>query len=204
MSGRPRPAGRQGVGRCADAETNVVVVAKQLPVESQLVLVVEFDAENHRLNRHLDRADVDFVDDLVAKKVIGGQHHDGSQKDGILKYEKGRPVAVYEPNKVDYVAFASGLAEKADAELGSLPEGYRPWKALLADRGKKSVLESHFAALRESATEGARLAMDYLRASKAIGERLVSDGVANNPDDVNGVLTNGFYHLYGPINDYTG
>ena len=42
------------------------------------------------------------------------------------------------------------------------------------------------------------------QASKVIGESLVSDGVANNPDDVNGVLTNGFFHLYGPINDYAG
>lgn len=147
----------------------------------------------------------DFIDALVERKVLGGQHHDGSQKDGILQYKKGRPVAVYELEKGEYVPFDTpGLAGKADKELGPLPDAYRPWKALLADRGKQSVLESHFAALRESGTEGARLAMEYLRASKAIGEKLVSDGVANNPEDVNGVLTNGFYHLYGPINDYTG
>jgi 3-hydroxyacyl-CoA dehydrogenase len=145
----------------------------------------------------------DLIDALVDKKVLGGQNHDGSQKDGILKYEKGRPVAVYELDKGKYVPF-SELAEKADKELGALPDGYRPWKALLMDRGKKDVLQAHFAALRESKNEGAKLAMSYLRASKAIGDELVSDGVANNPDDVNGVLTNGFYHLYGPINDYTG
>lgn len=147
----------------------------------------------------------DFIDALVEKKVLGGQHHDGSQKDGILQYKKGRPVAVYELDKGEYVPFDSpGLAEAADKELGPLPDGYRPWKALLADKGKKDVLDSHFAALKKSGTEGSRLAMDYLKASKAIGEKLLSDGVANGPDDVNGVLTNGFYHLYGPINDYTG
>jgi 3-hydroxyacyl-CoA dehydrogenase len=147
----------------------------------------------------------DLIDDLVKKKVLGGQHHDGSQKDGILKYAKGRPVAVFEPSKGEYVDFAStGLAEKADEELGPLPDGYRPWKALLADRGKDKALESHFAALRASETEGARLAMAYLAASKGIGEQLVADHVANGPEDVNGVLTNGFYHLYGPINDYAG
>jgi 3-hydroxyacyl-CoA dehydrogenase len=145
----------------------------------------------------------DFIDELVQKKVLGGQNHDGSQKDGILKYEKGRPVAVYELSKGEYVSFKD-LAEKADEELGALPDGYRPWKALLMDRGKNKVLDAHFAALRESGTEGAKLAMDYLEASKSIGEKLVADGVANNADDVNGVLTNGFYHLYGPINDYTG
>jgi len=145
----------------------------------------------------------DLIDALVNKKVLGGQNHDGSQKDGILKYEKGRPVAVYELDKGDYVPFAD-LAKTADAELGPLPDGYRPWKALLADRGKNKVLEGHFATLKSSETEGARLAMDYMKASKAIGEALVSDGVANNPDDVNGVMTNGFFHLYGPINEYAG
>jgi 3-hydroxyacyl-CoA dehydrogenase len=146
----------------------------------------------------------DFVDDLVAKKILGGQRHDGSQKDGILKYDKGRPVAVYEPNRGDYVPFDSPKIQEADAELGGLPQGFRPWKALLRDPGKEQQLRSHFSALRSSSTEGAKLAMDYLKASKAIGEKLVADGVANNPDDVNGVLTNGFFHLYGPINDYTG
>jgi 3-hydroxyacyl-CoA dehydrogenase len=159
------------------------------------------------MNTYLSGQDLqsDLIDDLVRKGVLGGQHHDGSQKDGILKYAKGRPVAVYEPARGEYVDFASsGLAERADKDLGPLPDGYRPWKALLMDRAKDKVLASHFAALRSSETEGARLAMTYLKASKAIGDRLVADGVASGPEDVNGVLTNGFYHLYGPINEYVG
>jgi 3-hydroxyacyl-CoA dehydrogenase len=145
----------------------------------------------------------ELIDELVQRKVVGGQHHDGSQKDGVLRYTKGKPVAVYDLGTGDYVPFES-IAAAADKELGPLPEGYRPWKALLADRGKDKVLKHHFAALRSSKDEGAVLAMAYLRASKTIGEKLVADGVALNADDVNGVLTNGFYHLYGPINDYTG
>jgi 3-hydroxyacyl-CoA dehydrogenase len=145
----------------------------------------------------------ELIDELVQRKVLGGQHHDGSQKDGILRYQKGRPVAVYDLVKGDYVPFEA-FSSRADEELGPLPDGYRPWKALLADRGKDKVLEQHFAALRGSKNQGAELAMAYLKASKAIGERLVSDGVALGADDVNGVLTNGFYHLYGPINTYTG
>jgi len=157
------------------------------------------------MNTYLPGQDLhsDFVDALVDKKILGGQNHDGSQKDGILKYRKGRPVAVYELDNGEYVAFDS-LADGADKQLGDLPDGFRPWKALLMDKGKKQVLERHFAALRESGNEGAKLAVDYLKASKAIGEKLVSDGVAGSPDDVNGVLTNGFFHLYGPINEYAG
>jgi len=144
----------------------------------------------------------DLIDALVDKKVLGGQHHDGSQKDGILRYERGKPVAVYELDKGEYVPFASGLAEAADKELGPLPDGYRPWKTLLMDRGKKEILDRHFAAVKAAETQGAKLALDYLEASKRIGDALVADGVALNADDVNGVLTNGFFHLYGPINDY--
>lgn len=144
-----------------------------------------------------------FIDSLVESKVLGGQHPDGSQKDGILKYEKGKPAAVYEPGRREYAPFAA-FAGKADEELGALPKDFRPWKALLADPGRPAALESHFAALRGSTAEGARLALGYLKAAKAIGEKLVSSGVAHNPEDVNGVMTNGFFHLYGPINDYTG
>jgi 3-hydroxyacyl-CoA dehydrogenase len=146
----------------------------------------------------------DFINALVEKKVLGGQNHDGSQKDGILQYKKGRPVAVYELNTGAYVPFED-LASKADGELGPLPQGYRPWKALLMDHaGKGEALDQHFAALRASSDEGAKLALTYLEASKSIGEQLVADEVALSADDVNGVLTNGFYHLYGPINDYAG
>ncbi len=66
------------------------------------------------------------------------------------------------------------------------------------------LIEKHFITLRSSDNEGSRLAMEYLKESKRIGEQLVSDNVALSPDDVNGVLTNGFFHLYGPINEYTG
>jgi 3-hydroxyacyl-CoA dehydrogenase len=142
----------------------------------------------------------DLIDALVSKKVLGGQNHDGSQKDGMLKYEKGRPVAVYELDKGAYVPFDK-LSKSSD-ELGALPDGYRPWKALLMAADKQDALKNHFASLKASQDEGAKLAVDYLKASKAIGEQLVADGVANSPEDVNGVLTNGFFHLYGPINDY--
>lgn len=147
----------------------------------------------------------DFIDALASKKVLGGQNHDGSQKDGILKYERGRPAAVYDPAAGDYVAVdPEGWTGAADGELGGLPEGFRPWKALLSDPKKGDALEAHFAALRSMKSEGAELAVAYLKASKKIGEGLVKEGVANDPKDVNAVLMSGFFHLYGPINEYAG
>jgi len=147
----------------------------------------------------------DFIDALMKKDVRGGQNPDGSQKDGILRYEKGRPAAVYSLGKGDYVPFdKEGWTGACDKELGPLPDGFRPWKALLMAKDKAYALASHFEALKPAETEGASLAVEYLRKSKEIGEALVADGVARSADDVNGVLTNGFFHLYGPINDYVG
>ncbi len=145
----------------------------------------------------------DFIDALFEKGILGGQRHDGSQKDGILGYTKGRPSAVYDLGKGEYVPFdPEGWCKTCDEELGPLPDGYRPWKALVRAKDRNAHLERHFAAVVKGETEGARLATDYLKASKAIAEKLVADGVAAGPDVVNGVLMNGFFHLYGPINDY--
>ena len=41
-----------------------------------------------------------------------------------------------------------------------------------------------------------------LQASLATGKMLVDNGVAASAKDVNDVLTLGFFHLYGPVNDY--
>lgn len=147
----------------------------------------------------------EFIDALAEKKVLGGQNHDGSQKDGILKYERGRAAAIYDLSKGGYVPFdKDGWSGAADKELGALPDGFRPWKALLMDRKKGDALAAHFETVRSTRSEGALLAVEYLKASKAIGEELVADGVANSPEDVNAVLTSGFFHLYGPINEYSG
>ena len=69
------------------------------------------------------------------------------------------------------------------------------------DPQKDQKLSSIFNKLKSMETLGADLAKTYLKRSKAIGEGLVRDGVARSVDDVNGVLINGFYHLYGPVND---
>jgi hypothetical protein len=67
---------------------------------------------------------------------------------------------------------------------------------------KGNALANHFNSLKKMDTLGAEFAVNFLKKTKEIGEKLVSDGVANSSDDVNAVLTNGFYWLYGPINNY--
>jgi 3-hydroxyacyl-CoA dehydrogenase len=156
------------------------------------------------MNRFIEGEELhsDLIDTLMEKGVRGGQHADGSQKDGFFRYAKGRIAAVYDLQKGDYVALDPAWTEPLDRALGALPEKHFPWKVLSRDRGKGEKLTAYFASLAGTDTPGAKMAVAYLKRSKEIGEYLVESGVAAQPADVNGVLLNGFYHLYGPINDY--
>ncbi len=143
-----------------------------------------------------------LIDRMVRDKVLGGQYADGSQKDGFLKYERNRPVGIYDIRNKEYFILTDDWKKKIDAKLGPLPEGYAPWRALLADAKKDEKLKRHFGALKGMDTVGAGLAIDFLKKTREIGQSLVKGQVANSEDDVNAVLTNGFFWLYGPINDY--
>lgn len=143
----------------------------------------------------------DLLDKMMEQGVKGGQFSSGAQKDGFLKYEKGKPVAVWDVDKKEYVAIDTFKA-KADAMLGTLPETAVPWKATLKMKNKEEVFSKFYAELKTLDTLGANIALRYGKRSKAIGEKLVSDKVANNADDVNTVMLTGFYHAYGPINNY--
>ena len=142
-----------------------------------------------------------LLDELVLSGVKGGQFSDGSQKDGFLKYEKGKPVSVIDPLTGNYVDIAT-FRDAADQWLGSIPSEIIPWKALVKVVEKATILKPAFKALQVSTTKGAALAVAYARNSGANARKLVSDGVAQNENDVNTVLLTGFFHAYGPINDY--
>jgi len=143
----------------------------------------------------------DVLDQYNALGVKGGQMSSGAQKDGFLKYEKGQAVAAYDPSTKSYVNFAD-FAEKCDAALGSLPEGFMPWKAIIRKKNKEELFTSFFTNMKAMDTLGAQLGMTYGARSNAIGNKLVADGVANNSNDVNTVMLTGFFHAFGPINNY--
>ena len=143
----------------------------------------------------------ELLDRMAEAGISGGQRADGSQKDGVLKYDKGRPVGVYNLARKSYALFSDGdWAAAADEKLGELPAGHAPWRALLMDPKKDQKLADYLTSLASAGSRGAGLARSYLVRSKEIAEKLVADGVADSAEDVNGVLMNGFYHLYGPIN----
>jgi 3-hydroxyacyl-CoA dehydrogenase len=142
-----------------------------------------------------------LIDRLLAAGVKGGQHHDGSQKDGFLRYEQGRPSGVYDPGTGGYVPFARFQAA-CDARIGALPDPAVSWKGAVRDKSKDETLARFFGALGRMETLGSDLARRHGARSRQIGLQLVADGVAEAAEDVNQVLLTGFFHAYGPINDY--
>ena len=156
------------------------------------------------MNPHLPEEDLhsDLLDKLFDMGVKGGQNSDGSQKDGFLKYERSKPVAVFNPETKEYVGIDQ-LKDKVESFLGGLPSTWNPWKTVNFSKGQKdAMLETYFSELLNLKTKGAELARKYNARSNEIGNFLVSSGVANNADDVNTVMLTGFYHAYGPINQY--
>lgn len=164
-----------------------------------------FQSISETVDHYIEDEDLknDFLKKMYDKKVLGGQRSDGFQKDGFLKYDKNRPVGVYDIDKGEYKLFdPKGWTGDIDKKLGEYPSGFSTWKNLLMDPKNGDKLSVFFKNLKTSNTLGAKLALAYLKNSKEIGEKLVKTGVAKTSEDVNNVLLNGFYHLYGPINDY--
>ncbi|MBM3435199.1 MAG: 3-hydroxyacyl-CoA dehydrogenase family protein [Bacteroidetes bacterium] len=156
------------------------------------------------MNPYLKDEDLhsDLLDKMMNMGVKGGQRSDGSQKDGFLKYERNKPVGVYNPVTNSYVDIAE-FQVKCDEKLGGLPDSWKPWKIVNFSKDKKeSMLISYFNELKAGKTLGAELAKKYHIRSKEIGNKLVSDKVANNKEDVNTVMLTGFFHAYGPVNEY--
>lgn len=154
------------------------------------------------MNPYLEKEDLHspLLDELLAKGVKGGQHSDGSQKDGFFVYERGRPVSAYDPVSGAYKPFEP-LDKKAAEYLGPLPVPYQ-WKQVNFAPEKQTMLEEFFTGFHGMNTPGSRLAMAYGLRSREIGQQLVASGVAQSEDDVNRVLETGFYHAYGPINPF--
>lgn len=142
-----------------------------------------------------------LIDRLLGQGVRGGQNHDGSQKDGFLKYDGGKIAGVWDPEAKRYLPL-SELQAECDKRLGPLPEPALPWKAAVKHPSKDKALAEFFGKLDGMSTLGADLAKRYGSRSKEIGLGLVSDGVAASAEDVNKVLLTGFFHAYGPVNEY--
>ncbi|MFC2121475.1 3-hydroxyacyl-CoA dehydrogenase family protein [Bacteroidota bacterium] len=142
-----------------------------------------------------------ILDKYKESGILGGQNPDGSQKDGFLQYKKGRPTGIYDPDSKQYKNIED-FSKKIDTQLGDIPDSWKPWKAIIANPDKSYILDKYFSELKTISSQGGELARNYLLKSKEIGLKLVADKIAKTEDDVNTVMLTGFYHSYGPINNY--
>jgi hypothetical protein len=141
-----------------------------------------------------------LLDRLFDEGVKGGQNSDGTQKNGFMKYEKGRPVAVIDPETREYVGLDK--FSHIDEKLGASPDTSMVWKKVVRMKNKDEALQKFYSDMKTMDTLGAKLAVAYGQRSNEIGKGLVADNVAHNDEDVNTVLLTGFFHAYGPINNY--
>ncbi len=138
-----------------------------------------------------------MIDKMVDAEILGGQYPDGSQKDGFFQYEGAERKAIYSLIERKYVPL-TGWAAGCDKELGPFPKGHASWKHMQRDPKSEEALKHYFAHLNQETTLGAELAQAFLLKSREIAHLLVKQGVAQRIEDVDTVLKNGFFHLYGP------
>lgn len=135
-----------------------------------------------------------WLDAMVVAKAVGGQNPDGSQKNGCFQYEKQTIKAVYSLDEKQYKPIDTALIEK---KVGKIPIELPSWKSLQADRDKEAKLSQYFNRLMQTDSLGADLARAFLENSQHAGNGLVQAGIARKQEDVDMVLQNGFFHLYG-------
>lgn len=191
-----------------DAITAVDIITRDLLVRPmgifQLIDYVGIDVCQFIMDvmsYHLDKEMVSpLLNDWLLKGVKGGQNADGSQKDGIFKYVNGRAVSIFDTTLGTYIDIIP-IHEKVYEYLDVHAKGYT-WKQLSRSKYTDQHLEEFFTQLLAESSPGALLTQEYMEAMKQIALQLVEDGVAHSTDDVNTVMQYGFYHLYGPVNDY--
>ncbi len=142
-----------------------------------------------------------LLDKMLLQGVKGGQKSSGAQKDGFLKYKGGRFTAIWDIHKQEYVELDT-FKDECDEIMGDMPDSAVAWKSMLRNKKKDELLTAFFNDLKASSELGAKIAVKYGQKSKAIGEKLVADKVANEIDHVNTVMLTGFFHAYGPVNNY--
>jgi len=142
-----------------------------------------------------------LLDKMLLQGVKGGQKSSGAQKDGFLKYKGGRFTAIWDTHKQEY-AELDAFKDECDKIMGDMPDSSVAWKSMLRNKKKDILLAAFFNDLKASSELGAKIAVKYGQKSKAIGEKLVADNVANEIDHVNTVMLTGFFHAYGPVNNF--
>lgn len=172
----------------------------------QLVDYVGIDVCNYIMevmNPYFDDENIhsDLLEQLFERGVKGGQNSDGSQKDGFMKYNKGRITEIFDFYNNDYVDYET-VSRKMDSVIGKLPNNFISWKEIIKIKEREVILNLYFESLNSEKSLGSTIAKKYMKGTREIGLKLVNQKVAKSETDVNDVLMTGFFHCYGPINNF--
>ncbi|MCX6271508.1 MAG: 3-hydroxyacyl-CoA dehydrogenase family protein [Bacteroidetes bacterium] len=143
----------------------------------------------------------DLLDRYAGYGVKGGQFADGSQKNGILQYDKNKITGIFCLKRKEYAPFID-FQDRNDARLGNLPANAPQWKTAIRVKNRDELFSGYFDSLRKTESPGAKLALEYAAESARIANQLVTNGVSHSAENVNTVLLTGFFHAYGPVNKY--
>jgi 3-hydroxybutyryl-CoA dehydrogenase len=156
-------------------------------------------AKTMRTHLHNDAFQHPLIDAMVENNVLGGQHPDGSQKDGFFQYAGTKIIGYYDFDKKNYQPIENAnWIDSCNKELGPLPEGHSPWKNLVKDRQQQDKLQQYLHHLSIGTHTGEQLACEYLHHSFNVAKQLVDNNIAQSLSEVSTVLKTGFFHLYGP------
>ncbi|NGX57378.1 MAG: putative 3-hydroxybutyryl-CoA dehydrogenase [Chlamydiae bacterium] len=136
-----------------------------------------------------------LLEEMIARKRIGGQEIDGSQRAGFFDYRKGKIIAVYNLETDAYEELTEEKQKTIRELLGPFPERHRPWKEMVKVIDHEAEIECYEDELGESSSPGAELAREHLTYSRKIAQKLVDDHVVSSMDDMKTVLKNGFYQV---------
>ncbi|MBN9377638.1 MAG: hypothetical protein BGO14_11115 [Chlamydiales bacterium 38-26] len=141
---------------------------------------------------------VPLLEQMLEKGCRGGQNADGSQKNGFFSYTKDGISGIYSLKDMKYISWSEAAwRHSCDELLGKLPQGYASWKSLHKEQYPEPSLKECLKNVLEDDTLGSKLAQEFLENSFLISRKLVDDHVAHSMHDIETVLKNGFYHLYG-------
>lgn len=138
-----------------------------------------------------------LLKNYLSHSIKGGQNPDGSQKDGIFKYEKSIPVKIYSFKTKGYLPIDEAFKQRVTHLYGDLLKA-PSWKELSQNKNKEALVSSYFEKLLEDERNSSLKAKYFLNHSYEVSEELVRSGTAHSLKDVSKVLQLGFYHLYGP------
>lgn len=139
-----------------------------------------------------------LIKDMAGAGKLGGQYGDGGQRDGFFRYEGSSLAAVYDARLNSYVPCSdTNMRGTIERLLGKSMDKNMSWKTLSKDANRMVKLKIYFQDLLQLKTPGAELAQGFMRESQKIAHGLVERGIAASVEDVDTVLKNGFFHLYG-------